>query len=71
MRIRAMPIVGGQVVVRYLDATVEARVERVDDDAKTVVVRTAEGERLTFKLNPAIARFTLGGETSGAQLLFR
>jgi hypothetical protein len=70
MPARVMPRLGARVSVRYLGATVGGTVEAIEDDARRVTVRADDGEVLSFLLNQAIARFTLGGESWGARLSF-
>jgi hypothetical protein len=70
MALRAMPQVGGKVLVNFLDATTSGTVKAVRNEGRELDVETAEGEGLTFALNRATARFTLAGQLTGARLTF-
>ncbi|HET9104173.1 MAG TPA: hypothetical protein VFN55_12545 [Solirubrobacteraceae bacterium] len=69
MPARAMPVVGGEVLVDYLGATVHGTVIVVDADDRRIEVETEDGARLRFALNRATATFTSDGLT-GARLRF-
>jgi len=69
MPIRAMPTVGGQVLVDFLGATVPGTVIDVRAKGRTLEVETEDGARLGFTLNRATAAFTSDGLT-GARLRF-
>ena len=69
MPIRAMPTVGGQVLVDFLGATVPGTVTDVDAEGRRLEVRTEDGAHLSFTLNRATAAFTSDGLT-GARLRF-
>ncbi len=66
---RAMPTVGGQVLVDFLGATVPGTVTQVDGEGRRLEVETADGAHLVFTLNRATAGFTSDGLT-GARLRF-
>jgi hypothetical protein len=66
--VRAMPIVGGTVIVRDLGWTATGTVQRVADDGRTIEVATETGDQITFTLRPATARFAAANGT--AQLTF-
>lgn len=66
--VRAMPIVGGTVVVRDLGWTATGTVQHVAEDGRTIEVTTETGDRITFTLRPATARFAAANGT--AQLTF-
>jgi hypothetical protein len=70
MSLRAMPRVGGTVVVNFLGTTVRATVGSVSADGRRLEVTTEEGERLSFALNRATATFTAEGHQTGARLTF-
>ncbi|MEO8967346.1 MAG: hypothetical protein ABI355_07050 [Solirubrobacteraceae bacterium] len=69
MPIRAMPTVGGEVLVDFLGATVPGTVTYVDAEGHRLEVATDAGARLSFTLNRATAAFTSDGLT-GARLRF-
>ena len=69
MPIRAMPTVGGEVLVDFLGATVPGTVTHVDAEGLRLEVETEDGARLRFTLNRATAAFTSDGLT-GARLRF-
>lgn len=69
MPIRAMPAVGGEVLVEFLGASVPGTVTHVDAEGRTLEVETEDGARLSFTLNRATAAFTSDGLT-GARLRF-
>lgn len=69
MPIRAMPTVGGKVLVDFLGATVPGTVTHVDAEGRKLEVETDDGARLRFALNRATAAFTSDGLT-GARLRF-
>ena len=66
--VRAMPIVGAAVLVRDLGWTATGIVDQIGDDGRTIEVTIDGGERMTFTLSPATARFTVANGT--AQLTF-
>jgi hypothetical protein len=70
MPLRAMPHVGGRVLVDYLGSTVGGVVQHVDDDGRRLDVVTDEGTTLTFTLNRATATFTAEGGQTGPRLRF-
>jgi hypothetical protein len=66
--VRAMPVVGRGVTVRDLGWTTSGTVQHVAQDGRTIEVATETGERITFTLRPATARFAAKDGT--AQLTF-
>jgi hypothetical protein len=68
--LRAMPQVGGPVLVDYLGVTVAGTVRLVAGDGRRLEVVTDEGAALTFTLNPATATFTADGGQTAARLRF-
>ncbi len=70
MRPRAIPRVGGSVAVAYLGARVPGVVRKVEDDGRTLVVLTEDGQTLTFALSRATGWFTVRGQQSAERLLF-
>ena len=68
--LRAMPKLGGSVLVDYLDATVRGTVREIAPDGRTLTVLTEDAQTLTFALNRATATFTAGGGQTGARLRF-
>ncbi len=64
-----MPVVGGAVLVRDLGWTATGTVQHVADGGRTIEVTTDTGDRITFTLRPATARFAARDGT--AQLTFR
>jgi hypothetical protein len=70
MHLRAMPIVGASVQIRYLGATARGTVREVDVDARRLVVLAEDGEMIAFTLNAATATFTADGSQEGARLSF-
>jgi hypothetical protein len=70
MELRAMPTVGGSVLIRYLASSTRGTVREVDADGRRLVVCTEEGEAIAFVLNGATATFTAEGSQEGARLSF-
>ncbi len=70
MPLRAMPRVGGRVVVSFLGAAVRGTVRTVSEDGRRLEVTTEDGETLGFALNRATATFTAEGHQTGARLTF-
>jgi hypothetical protein len=70
MPLRAMPRVGGRVVVSFLGAAVGGTVRTVSEDGRRLEVTTEDGETLGFALNRATATFTAEGHQTGARLTF-
>jgi hypothetical protein len=68
--LRAMPQVGGSVLVNFLGATEAATVDRIEDEGRRLRVTTPDGESLWFALNGATATFTAEGHQTGARLSF-
>jgi hypothetical protein len=68
--LRAMPEVGGAVVIDYLGSTARGVVSSVDQDARRLEVETEDGRTLTFELNRATATFTADGSQTGPRLSF-
>jgi hypothetical protein len=70
MALRAMPTVGAEVLIEHLGVVEAGVVQTVDLAARSVQVATEDGRLQTFALNRATARFTAGGELTGARLRF-
>jgi hypothetical protein len=70
MPLRAMPVVGGRVVVNFLGASVRGTVRSVSEEGRRLEVTTEDGETLAFALNRATATFTAEGHQTGARLTF-
>lgn len=70
MALRRLPRVGQAVTIVYLDEQVAGMIERVSRDHHDVDVLAQDGELVTFRLNPATARFMGAGRHAGARLLF-
>lgn len=70
MPLRAMPQLGGSVLVDYLGATVAGTVKQIDDDGRRLEVLTEDGATLSFSLNRATATFTADGGQTAARLRF-
>ena len=68
--LRAMPRVGGAVIVNFLGLAVPGTVDEIDDGGRRLRVTTEEGETLWFALNRATATFTAEGHQTGARLSF-
>ncbi|MGH2857392.1 MAG: hypothetical protein ACRDMJ_07890 [Solirubrobacteraceae bacterium] len=68
---RALPVIGGEVIVDYLGATVPGTVSAVHGDGRLVEVLTEDGAALTFALNRATATFTIEGGQTVPRLRFR
>ena len=66
--VRAMPIVGGAVLVRDLGWTATGIVSQIAEDGRTIEVTTDSGDQITFTLSPATGRFAAANGT--AQLTF-
>ncbi len=70
MPLRAMPRVGAPVTVVYLDARVSGIVHEVLEGGRRLIVATADGEQIEFRLRPATATFTADQRSGGARLVF-
>ena len=70
MRSRAVPRVGGSVVIVFLAERVPGVIECVEDEQRRLQVLTSEGERLTFTLNRALGTFVSDEGGSRARLVF-
>ena len=70
MPLRALPQIGGPVLIDYLGATVPGTVREIGDGGRRLEVLTADGTAMTFALNRATATFTAGGAQTGARLRF-
>lgn len=69
MKARAIPRVGGRVVVAFLATRAGGSIVRIDGDQRGLDVLTDEGERLRFELNKATGIF-MATDHSRARLLF-
>ena len=70
MALRAMPTVGGSVLIRYLASSARGTVREIGEDGRRLLVCTEEGETVAFVLNGATATFTAEGSQEGARLSF-
>ena len=70
MALRAMPVVGAEVVIDHLGWTEHGTVDHVDASSRRVEVTTEHGTVIGFVLNRATATFTAGGSQTGARLRF-
>jgi hypothetical protein len=61
---------GAAVTVVWLAHRVGGVIEAVDDDGRSLAVRTDDGEELRFALNAATGLFKEDGLQEGARLLF-
>ena len=68
--LRAMPELGGSVLIDYLGSTVHGTVKHVGDHGRCVEVVTEDGATITFELNRATALFTAGGGQTAPRLRF-
>jgi hypothetical protein len=68
--LRAMPQVGGSVLIDYLGSTVRGTVREVRDGGRRLEVVTEDGRVLSFALNRATATFTAGGGQTAPRLRF-
>jgi hypothetical protein len=68
--LRALPEVGGSVLIDYLGTTVHGTVKEVADEGRRLEVVTEDGATLTFELNRATAMFTAGGGQTAPRLRF-
>ena len=69
MKARAIPTVGGRVIVAFLATRVGGSIERVDGDLRGLDVLTDDGERVRFELSPATGIF-IARDHSRARLFF-
>jgi hypothetical protein len=69
MKARAIPTVGGRVIVAFLATKVSGSIERVDTELRELEVLTDDGERLGFVLSPASGIF-IACDHSRARLFF-
>lgn len=69
VRLRAIPRVGGRVVVSFLATRVGGVVTQVDPDLRHLEVLTDDGDTLRFVLSRASGRFVAEGH-SRARLYF-
>jgi hypothetical protein len=58
------------VSILYLDARERGTIVSVSHDGRAFDVETDDGALVTFKLNPATARFTAGRDMAGARARF-
>lgn len=70
MPLRAMPRVGGRVLVDHLGVTVAGVVRWVAEDGRRLEVETEDGATLSFALNRATATFTVEGGQTAPRLRF-
>ncbi len=70
MSARQQPRVGMRVTVVYLGTRVEATIDHVSDDLREFEATTDDGGVIRFRLNPATARFTADGDSTGARIAF-
>jgi hypothetical protein len=70
MPLRAMPELGGAVLVDYLGVTVRGVVRGIEADGRRLEVVTEEGATLTFALNRATGTFTVDGGQTAPRLRF-
>ena len=71
MPLRAMPEIGGEVLIDFLGSTVTGTVHSIAPDGRRLDVETEDGSSLTFALNGATAMFTAEGLQTGARLRFK
>jgi len=69
-RARKIPYVGDEVIVALLAARTAGVVMRVEDGARRLLVKTEDGQAMSFALSRATGTFLLDGQQSGARLLF-
>ena len=69
MKARAIPRVGGRVIIAFLATRVGGSIERVDSDLRALDVLTDEGERVRFELSAATGIF-IATDHSRARLFF-
>ena len=70
MPLRAMPQVGGAVVVSFLGCAVDGTGGSMSPDRRRLEVITEDGAALWFAMNRATATFTAEGHQTGARLTF-
>ncbi len=70
MPLRAMPQVGGRVLIDHLGVTVAGVVAWVAGDGRRLEVVTEDGATLEFALNRATATFTVEGRQTAPRLRF-
>jgi hypothetical protein len=70
MPAREQPHLGRRITVVYLGTRVQATIDRVSGDLREFDATTDEGAVVRFKLNPATARFTADGASTGARVAF-
>jgi hypothetical protein len=64
-----MPRAGGRVRIIHFGGSDETgTIVALEDEGRTLRVRTSGGELLAFLLNPATARFALNGAVGGPRL---
>jgi hypothetical protein len=68
--LRAMPELGGSVLIDYLGSTVRGTVKEIADGGRRLEVVTEDGATLSFRLNRATAIFTAGGGQTAPRLRF-
>jgi hypothetical protein len=68
--LRAMPELGGAVLVEYLGVTVRGVVHGIEADGRRLEVVTEDGATLTFALNRATGMFTVDGGQTAPRLRF-
>ncbi len=70
MPLRALPQVGGRVLIDYLGSTVRGTVREIAEEGRRLEVLTEDGRTMTFALNRATATFTAGGGQTAPRLRF-
>ncbi|MGH2873422.1 MAG: hypothetical protein ACRDL5_13305 [Solirubrobacteraceae bacterium] len=70
MPLRAMPRVGGRVLVDHLGVTIGGVVRWVAQDGRRLEVETDDGATMAFALNRATATFTVEGRQTAPRLRF-
>jgi hypothetical protein len=70
MTSRREPSVGTGVTILYLGTQVRGTIARVSEDLREFDVMTDDNAEIRFRLNPATARFTADGESTGARIAF-
>ena len=61
---------GTRVTILYLGTQLRGTIARVSEDLREFDVLTDDDAEIRFRLNPATARFTAGGESTGARIAF-
>jgi hypothetical protein len=70
MSVRRPPHIDQHVRVVFLGATVPGVIGEIEEQRRRLLVRTEEGEEITFALSRATGQFVAEGSSTGPRLVF-